>query len=222
VQLGQVGPERFIPVAEESGIIRPLGTWVLRQSLATWAEWRRAGLVQGRLAINVSALQLQDDTFIDVLARELKEAGLQPQDLEIEVTETALQRVPQVEQRLTRIADLGIQIALDDFGTGYSSLSMLKLLPLNRLKVDRAFVHDVVTTPSDQAIVRAIAAMADALGLELIAEGVEEEDQRQWLANLGFKEAQGWFFAKAMSGVDFMRWLADRGDTPDPADQGRA
>lgn len=222
VQLGQVGPERFIPVAEESGIIRPLGTWVLRQSLATWAEWCRAGLVQGRLAINVSALQLQDDTFIDVLARELKEAGLQPQDLEIEVTETALQRVPQVEQRLTRIADLGIQIALDDFGTGYSSLSMLKLLPLNRLKVDRAFVHDVVTTSSDQAIVRAIAAMADALGLELIAEGVEEEDQRQWLANLGFKEAQGWFFAKAMSGVDFMHWLADRGDTPDHADQGRA
>jgi len=209
-RLGPVGPDRFIPVAEESGLIQPLGQWVLRQALTMWAQWRRDGLVEGRLAVNVSALQLQDESFVDDLAKQLKASGLEPRELEIEVTETALQRVPQVEQRLERIAGLGVQIALDDFGTGYSSLSMLKLLPLHRLKVDRAFVRDVVANASDQAIVRAIAAMADALGLELIAEGVEDERQREWLAHIGLPEAQGWLFAKAMSGPDYLGWLASR------------
>ena len=209
-RLGMVGPDRFIPVAEESGLIQPLGQWVMRQALSTWAQWRRDGLVSGRLAINVSALQLQDDAFAAALGQELKASGLQAGELEIEVTETALQRVPQVEQRLRRIADLGVLIALDDFGTGYSSLSMLKLLPLHRLKIDKAFVQDVLSSPSDQAIVRAIAAMADALGLALIAEGVEEERQRLWLSAVGVREAQGWLFAKAMSGPDFLIWLASR------------
>ena len=208
--LGPVGPDRFIPVAEESGIIQPLGMWVLRQALSTWAHWCSEGLVHGRVAINVSALQLQDDAFMDDLSRELQSAGLPPHAVEIEVTETALQRVPQVEQRLTRIASLGVQIALDDFGTGYSSLSMLKLLPLHRLKVDRSFIRDVVNTPSDQAIVRAIAAMSEALGLGLIAEGVEDEAQRCWLEQIGIPEAQGWLFAKAMRGEDFMQWLKAR------------
>ena len=133
---------------------------------------------------------------------------MDPRELEIEVTETALQRVTHIEHRLSRIAELGVKIALDDFGTGYSSLSILKILPLHRLKVDRAFVRDVVGNASDQAIVRAIAAMADALGLELIAEGVESQGQQEYLLRIGVKEAQGWLFAKAMSAPDFMGWLA--------------
>jgi diguanylate cyclase (GGDEF)-like protein/PAS domain S-box-containing protein len=209
-RLGAIGPERFIPVAEESGLIQPLGRWVIRQALASWAQWQQAGLVRGRLAVNVSALQLRDDQFADDLARELKAAQLDPKDLEIEVTETALQRVPQVEQRLSQIAGLGVRIALDDFGTGYSSLSMLKLLPLHRLKVDRAFVRDVVGNASDQAIVRAIVAMADALGLDLIAEGVEDDRQKDWLMQLGVIEAQGCLFAPAMSAPDFLGWLSAR------------
>jgi len=209
-KLGAISPDRFIPVAEECGLIQALGRWVLRQALTTWAQWLRAGLVQGRLAVNVSALQLQDKQFIEDLAHELEAAQLNPKDLEIEVTETALQRVPNIEQTLARIAELGVRIALDDFGTGYSSLSMLKLLPLHRLKVDRAFVRDVVANPSDQAIVRAIVAMADALGLELIAEGVEDERQRDWLLHLGVSEAQGWLFARAMSAPDFLAWLRTR------------
>lgn len=208
--LGAISPDRFIPVAEECGLIQALGRWVLRQALTTWAQWLRAGLVQGRLAVNVSALQLQDKQFIEDLAHELEAAQLNPKDLEIEVTETALQRVPNIEQTLARIAELGVRIALDDFGTGYSSLSTLKLLPLHRLKVDRAFVRDVVGNPSDQAIVRAIVAMADALGLELIAEGVEDERQRDWLLHLGVSEAQGWLFARAMSAPDFLAWLRAR------------
>lgn len=207
---GFVAPDRFIPIAEESGLIQPLGRWVLREALATWAQWWRDGLVTGRVAINVSALQLQDEKFPEQIAEELRASGLPPGMLEIEVTETALQRVLQVEQKLTRISELGVFIALDDFGTGYSSLSMLKLLPLQRLKVDRAFVRDVVSNGSDQAIVRAVVAMADALGLALIAEGVEDHAQRDWLHAVGVQEAQGWLFAKAMSAPDFVSWLGSR------------
>ncbi len=207
---GVVPPDRFIPIAEESGLIQPLGRWVLRQALAIWAQWWRDGFVQGRVAVNVSALQLQDEAFPDHLAEELRNSGLPPHLLEIEVTETALQRVHQVEQKLSRIKALGVCIALDDFGTGYSSLSMLKLLPLKRLKIDRAFVRDVVLNPSDQAIVRAIVAMAGAMGIELIAEGVEEHSQGDWLCAAGVLEAQGWLFAKAMPAEDFLNWLDTR------------
>ena len=209
-RLGVVPPDRFIPVAEESGLIHPLGRWVLRQALARWAAWRNEGRAVGRLAVNISALQLEDDTFPEELANELASAGLRPEDLEIEVTETAIQRVRGVEQRLARIASLGVRIALDDFGTGFSSLSMLKLLPLTRLKIDRAFVRDVAGNPSDQAIVRAIVAMADALGLDLIAEGVEDDRQQAWLAHAGIPQAQGWLFAKAMADEPFLRWLEGR------------
>ena len=207
---GFIAPDRFIPIAEESGLIQALGLWVLQEALTTWAEWWRSGLVTGRLAINVSALQLQDDAFPEQIAEALQTSGLPADLLEIEVTETALQRVPQVERKLNRITDLGVCVALDDFGTGYSSLSMLKLLPLDRLKVDRAFVRDVVGNSSDQAIVRAIVAMADALGLALIAEGVEERSQRDWLYSIGIHEAQGWLFAKAMPAQEFISWLSGR------------
>lgn len=208
LQSGQVPPDRFIPIAEESGLIQPLGRWVMRQALTTWAQWWRDGFVDGRVAVNVSALQLQEEAFVDQLALELRASGLSPRMLEIEVTETALQRVPHVEEKLRRIRELGICIALDDFGTGYSSLSMLKTLPLKRLKVDRAFVKDVVNNSSDQAIVRAVIAMASAMGMELIAEGVERLEQSDWLREAGVKEAQGWLFARAMPADEFLSWLA--------------
>lgn len=206
---GFIAPDRFIPIAEESGLIQSLGLWVMQEALATWTQWWRSGLVKGRVAINVSALQLQDDGFPEQIAKALQSSGLPANLVEIEVTETALQYVPQVDQKLSRITDLGVCVALDDFGTGYSSLSMLKLLPLHRLKVDRAFVREVVGNSSDQAIVRAIVAMADALGLELIAEGVEDRAQRDWLYAVGVHEAQGWLFAKAMPAQEFECWLQD-------------
>ena len=207
---GVIAADRFIPIAEESGLIQPLGRWVLRQSLTMWAQWLRDGFVDGRLAVNVSALQLQDDGFADQLAEELRASGMPANMLEIEVTETALQRVQQVELKLTRIKELGVCVALDDFGTGYSSLSMLKILPLKRLKIDRAFVRDVVTSRSDQAIVRAIVAMAGAMDLELIAEGVEEVGQSDWLRAAGVSEAQGWLFARAMPADEFLSGLGAR------------
>ncbi|MCF8206719.1 MAG: EAL domain-containing protein [Methylotenera sp.] len=207
-QSGNVPPDRFIPIAEECGLIQPLGRWVMSRALMTWAQWWQAGLVDGRVAVNVSALQLQDEAFVDQLAAELQASGLPAHMLEIEVTETALQRVPHVEEKLRRIRELGICIALDDFGTGYSSLSMLKMLPLKRMKVDRAFVKDVVNNSSDQAIVRAVVAMANAMGMELIAEGVERQEQSEWLREAGVMEAQGWLFARAMPADEFLIWLA--------------
>lgn len=203
-----IPPDRFITIAEESGLIQQLGRWVLRRALTQWSQWWRDGLVAGRISINVSALQLQDGAFVDELAYELRTSGLPPHLVEIEVTETALQRVPQVEEKLTRIRALGVSIALDDFGTGYSSLSMLKMLPLKRLKIDRSFVQDVVANRSDQAIVRAIVAMADAMSMELIAEGVERQEQSDWLLHAGVPEAQGWLFAKAMPADEFLKWVA--------------
>jgi diguanylate cyclase (GGDEF)-like protein/PAS domain S-box-containing protein len=207
VRKGNIPPDHFIPIAEECGLIQPLGRWVLKQALTVWTQWWRDGLVKGRLAVNVSALQLQDDTFADLLALELHASGLPAHLLEIEVTETALQRVAKVEQKLTRIRDLGVCIALDDFGTGYSSLSMLKMLPLTRLKIDRAFVRDVEISGSDQAIVRAVVAMAAAMGMDLLAEGVEHQAQHDWLRNIGVSEAQGWLYAKAMPADEFLTWL---------------
>ncbi len=206
-QGGNVPPDRFIPIAEESGLIQPLGRWVLRQALAQWGQWWKEGLVDGRVSVNVSALQLQDASFADELAQELQASVLPPHLLEIEVTETALQRISRVDEKLSRIKELGVGIALDDFGTGYSSLAMLKMLPLKRLKVDRAFVQDVVTNRSDQAIVRAIVAMAGAMGMALIAEGVEHHDQSNWLRDAGVLEAQGWLFAKAMPADEFLNWV---------------
>jgi EAL domain-containing protein (putative c-di-GMP-specific phosphodiesterase class I) len=206
-QGGNVPPDRFIPIAEESGLIQPLGRWVLRQALAQWGQWWKEGLVDGRVSVNVSALQLQEASFADELAHELQASVLPPHLLEIEVTETALQRISRVDEKLSRIKELGVGIALDDFGTGYSSLAMLKMLPLKRLKVDRAFVQDVVTNRSDQAIVRAIVAMAGAMGMALIAEGVEHHDQSHWLRNAGVLEAQGWLFAKAMPADEFLNWV---------------
>jgi diguanylate cyclase (GGDEF)-like protein/PAS domain S-box-containing protein len=204
---GAIPPDRFVPIAEECGLIQVLGRWVLGQALATWSRWWRDGLVRGRLAINVSALQLRDDSFAEQLARELRASGLPAELLEIEITETALQRVSHVEQKLMRIQELGVCVALDDFGTGYSSLAMLKTLPLKRLKIDRAFVQDVETNGSDQAIVRAVVAMAGAMGLELLAEGVMDPAQREFLLAAGVPEAQGWLFAAAMPEPEFLAWI---------------
>lgn len=216
---GYIPPDRFIPIAEECGLIQQLGRWVLNQALTIWAQWWREGLVEGRVAVNVSALQLQDDAFADQLALELSTSGLPAHLLEIEVTETALQRVAKVEQKLARIKDQGVCIALDDFGTGYSSLSMLKMLPLKRLKIDRAFVQDIETNKSDQAIVRAIVAMAGAMGMDLLAEGVEHQAQGDWLCKVGVPEAQGWLYAKAMAADDFLKWLPTGSLVSDSSDE---
>lgn len=209
-ELGAVPPDRFIPLAEDMGLIGELGRWVIREALQAWAGHHRRGLQPGRLAVNVSALQLKERGFADFVQRELARWQVPAAQLELEVTETTLLRVDGIERHLRALHDLGVSLALDDFGTGQSSLAMLKHLPLHRLKIDRSFVQELARGPSDEAIVCAIVALANALGLAVIAEGVETEAQRTLLQQLGVAEAQGWLYARAMAPADWTAWWSAR------------
>ncbi len=204
---GRVSPERFIPVAEETSMILGIGDWVLEQACEHAAAWVAQGLAVQRLAINVSARQLQQDGFAERVQRCLAAHGLAPSMLEIELTESSLQRGEMVQVSLHKLRAMGVQLALDDFGTGFSSLSMLKFLPLDRLKIDRSFIRDISSDPNDMAIARTIAAMASTLGLAVTAEGVETETQRQLLLDLKVHEAQGWLYHAAMPASDFAQLL---------------
>lgn len=204
---GRISPERFIPLAEETGLILPIGDWVLEQACLHAAQWQAQGLDAGRLAINVSALQLQQEGYAERVRETLQRHGLSPQRLEIELTESSLQRGEAVQVALHKLRALGVYLALDDFGTGFSSLSMLKFLPLTRLKIDRSFIRDLASDPNDMAIARTIAVMAATLGLAVTAEGVETEIQRNILLGLNVREAQGWLYHPAMSAAQLTALL---------------
>lgn len=204
---GRVSPERFIPVAEETGMILEIGDWVMEQACRHAAAWAEEGLDFRRLAVNVSAKQLQQEGFAERVQRSLAHHKLTPSMLEIELTESSLQRGELVQVSLHKLRAMGIQLALDDFGTGFSSLSMLKFLPLNRLKIDRSFIRDISSDPNDLAIARTIAAMASTLGLAVTAEGVETEIQRNILLGLNVREAQGWLYHPAMPANRFAELL---------------
>ncbi len=208
---GRISPERFIPLAEETGLILPIGDWVLEQACTHAAQWQAQGLDAGRLAINVSALQLQQEGYAERVSEVLQRHGLAPQRLEIELTESSLQRGEAVQLALHKLRSLGVYLALDDFGTGFSSLSMLKFLPLTRLKIDRSFIRDLASDPNDMAIARTIAVMAATLGLAVTAEGVETDIQRNILLGLNVREAQGWLYHPAMSATEFSALLRGQG-----------
>ena len=202
-ELGDVSPGEFIPVAERSGFIVAIGNWVLRQAVQQAALWRD----QGRellMSINVSALQFQQSDFVDSVAKALAEVGLEPQKLELELTESILiQDAKEALHRLQALSELGVKLAIDDFGTGYSSLAYLKRFPINRLKIDRSFIQGLPDDESDAGIVEAIANMARALRLELIAEGVETEGQRQFMLQVGCEQYQGFLTSPAVDMVSF-------------------
>jgi len=209
-ELGDVPPIEFIPVAERSGFIVSIGSWVLRQAVQQAALWRE----QGRhvlMSINVSALQFQQADFVDSVARALAEVGLEPQRLELELTESILiQDAQEALHRLQALAELGVKLAIDDFGTGYSSLAYLKRFPISRLKIDRSFIQGLPGDESDAGIVEAIANMARALRLELIAEGVETEAQRLFMLQVGCEQYQGFLTAPALDVVSFEAMLDQR------------
>jgi diguanylate cyclase (GGDEF)-like protein/PAS domain S-box-containing protein len=205
--LGEVAPTRFIPVAEQSGFIVALGDWVLQQAVRQAAAWAARGLVLP-VAVNVSALQFRQADFVERVAAVLAEAGLPAQRLELELTESILVRdADETLQRLQALARIGVQLAIDDFGTGYSSLAYLKRFPIGKLKIDRSFVQGLPGEDSDSAIVTAIAQMAAALGMKVIAEGVENEAQRRFLLAAGCHEFQGFLFAPAMDSFSFEKRL---------------
>ena len=202
-ELGDVSPARFIPVAEESGFIIAIGDWVLGQAVRQAASWRSSGMPLP-VAVNVSALQFQQADFVDRVAAALRSADLPGGLLELELTESILVRdASDALQRLHSLAHLGVRLAIDDFGTGYSSLAYLKRFPIEKLKIDRSFIRGVPGDGSDAGIVHAIIQMARALNLKVIAEGVETEAQRQYLAREGCDMLQGFLFAPALDPFSF-------------------
>jgi diguanylate cyclase (GGDEF)-like protein/PAS domain S-box-containing protein len=202
-ELGEISPAEFIPVAEESGFIVSIGAWVLERAVQQAAAWAAAGRAL-TVSVNVSALQFQQPGFVDGVAAVLREARLAPQWLELELTESILiQDAQDAMLRLEALAQLGVKLAIDDFGTGYSSLAYLKRVPVGRLKIDRSFIGGLPAEESDVAIVQAIIDMGRALRLEIIAEGVETEAQRQFLQDAGCDLFQGFLYAPALDAAAF-------------------
>jgi len=199
-----IEPARFIPVAEEIGLIAPIGKWVIRAACAQNKAWQDAGLAPFVISVNVSPRQFRQDSFVQTIADVLHDTGLEARYLEIELTESAVMHdAEQFIAMLGELSDLGVQISLDDFGTGYSSLSYLKRLPVDRLKVDRSFVQDIATDADDATIVRTIIGLGHNLGLKVVAEGVETAEQLEFLRVNGCDELQGFYFAKPLTAAEF-------------------
>jgi EAL domain-containing protein (putative c-di-GMP-specific phosphodiesterase class I) len=196
---GILGAGQFISVAEASGLIVAIDSWMLHAACTRAKDWRARGYDSFRVEVNLSARQFQLPDLVAAVTRCLKETGLPPEALEIEITESvAMRNVARSAEILRGLRDLGVRISLDDFGTGYSSLSYLRTLPVDTVKLDQSFVRDVTTDPGDAAIATAIIAMAHSLGLRVVAEGVETEEQLSFLRGQGCDTVQGFLFGHAV------------------------
>jgi EAL domain-containing protein (putative c-di-GMP-specific phosphodiesterase class I) len=206
---GVVPPGEFIPLAEETGIIRALGKWVLESACAQLAIWgRKAATAHLTLAVNVSALQFAHPEFVDLVQATLRQTGASPLRLKLELTESVMVgNMPEIIEKMKAIKSMGVGFSLDDFGTGYSSLSYLNCMPLDQLKIDQSFVRNVLISASDAAITRTIIALAKRLNLEVIAEGVETKSQRDFLAAAGCRAYQGYFYSRPLPLEDFQAML---------------
>lgn len=209
---GLVSPTRFIPVAEESGLIIEIGEWILRQACMQGRIWLAQGYDLVPIAVNVSGIQFKRGQFLDKLRLILAETQLPPHLLEIEITESVLMDLGESGlDTLHALKDLGVCLALDDFGTGYSSLSRLKSFPLDFIKIDQSFVRDIDSDPNDAAIVRAVLGMAHEMALQAIAEGVEKNSQLDFLRELNCEKYQGYLCSPAISPNDMARFLRKQG-----------
>ena len=198
--LGRVSPENFIPILEESGLIRPVGEWILRQACASVRTWRSVTGLPIRVAVNLSPVQLTSASFEKTAARVLQESGCEAAWIELEVTEGVLVRdFARLRNRLEALAAMGFTLAIDDFGAGYSSLGQLAQMPVHNLKIDRSLVSGLPDSGKRGGIVAAVVGLADALGLGVTCEGVERADQAQWLARFAGIRCQGYFFSRPMA-----------------------
>ncbi|MCG3115519.1 MAG: EAL domain-containing protein [Candidatus Manganitrophus sp. SA1] len=209
-EAGMVSPAEFIPLAEETGLIVPMGEWILRTACAQNKAWQQKGLPLVRMGVNISVRQLQRQNLIATIAHVLNETGLDPNYLELELTESIIMKSNESTMAELRKLNLGgIEISIDDFGTGYSSLSYLKRLPIDTLKIDKSFVQDVTTDPDDAAIVAAIITMAHTLKLKVVAEAVETVEQLSFLRALKCDQMQGYLFSKPLPAEEITRLLAE-------------
>ena len=209
-ELGMVSPAEFIPLAEETGLIGPIGEWVIRTACSQNRAWQTARLTPLTVAVNVSARQFREGNLCSVVSKALQETGLAAHYLELELTESlVMHNVESVTAILAELKGMGVSLAMDDFGTGYSSLSCLKRFPFDKLKIDQSFVRDITIDPDSAAITRTIILMAHSLHLKVIAEGVETEGQLNYLRRQGCDEMQGYYFSRPVSAADFERLLRE-------------
>jgi diguanylate cyclase (GGDEF)-like protein len=220
--LGEVGPDVFVPILEETGLIFSVGEWVLAEACRHWRRWNQCGSGRFRVAVNVSGRQLYQGRLPQVVRRTLDGSGLQAACLELELTESVvMENAPATVQTLRELERLGVTLAVDDFGTGYSSLSYLREFPIRALKIDRSFVRDITTREGDRTIAAAVISLAHSLDLHVVAEGVETEDQLEALASLHCDLAQGYLFGRPMEadafGDHLARWCARPRPAPSPS-----
>ena len=212
---GLLAPGEFITMAEESGLIAEMGLWVRDEACAQLARWKAEGLHPGVMAINVSALEFRDHRLVDSLRDAMMRHDIAPQEVEVELTESALMADSDTSLRIIdRLVELGVRLAIDDFGTGYSSLAYLKRLRPHQLKIDRSFVRDIATDADDRAIVKGVIGLASTLGMDVTAEGVEDEGQRSFLCQEGCTYLQGYGIARPMPAEDVARWMRERVVSP--------
>jgi diguanylate cyclase (GGDEF)-like protein len=205
---GLIPPSEFIPFAEETGLIVPLGNWVLRQACMQNKAWQRRGVGHMVVAVNISGVQFQQPDLVESVSAALQESGLEPACLELEITESVvMQNAPQAIVMLEQLHAMGVSLSIDDFGTGYSSLNYLKRFPIQKLKIDQTFIQDISLDADDAAIVQAIVALAHGLRLRVVAEGVERLDQLDFLRDLGNDEYQGFLFSRPLPAAELERRL---------------
>jgi diguanylate cyclase (GGDEF)-like protein/PAS domain S-box-containing protein len=208
-RMGMISPQEFIAIAEETGQIVALGDWVLETACAQNKAWQDAGLPPISIAVNISPHQLSQEDFSTRVHRILKKTGLDPRFLEIEITETAImENVGQARKTMHGLCDQGVSFSLDDFGTGYSSLSNLRYLPLKKLKIDRSFIHDVPQSDQDVRLVTSVLALARSLDLQVVAEGIETEQQLAFLQDKGSEIGQGYFFSRPVTAKELQKLMS--------------
>ncbi|WP_337955070.1 EAL domain-containing protein [Ferrovum myxofaciens] len=210
-ELGQVSPAEFVPVAEDTGLIIPIGEWVIRRAIQQLRQWLDRGISPIVIAVNLSAVQFLFSNLSVLIPRLLQEASVPSHLFELELTEGVAMHDPQgAIAILTSLFEQGIRLSIDDFGTGYSSLNYLKKFNVNKLKIDQSFVQNISTAEEDRAIIAAIISMAKSLGLKTIAEGVETREQLIFLREQGCNEGQGYYFSQPLPVSQFDTWLFHR------------
>ncbi|MFN3398430.1 MAG: putative bifunctional diguanylate cyclase/phosphodiesterase [Sulfurimicrobium sp.] len=208
-EMGTISPANFIPLAEDTGLIIPIGAWVLHTACKQTRAWHDAGLPPVRVAVNLSARQFREN-IPQLVQQALADSGLPPRFLELEITESvAMQHAESTEQTLLALRNMGVRLSIDDFGTGYSSLSYLKRFPINKLKLDQSFVRDIISDPDDATISMAIIALAHGMKLDVIAEGVETEGQLKFLRRHGCDAIQGYYFSRPVAAAEMEQLLRD-------------